>query len=62
MTIKAIKCHLFGIYEKGTTSRQYKLKLYFDNVLVPPAKFDDCFTYPSSYFDFKMTDDKDDKH
>ena len=44
MTIKAIKCHLFGIYEKGTTSRQYKLKLYFDNVLVPPAKFDDCFT------------------
>ena len=34
MTINASKCHSFGIYKKGTTSRQYKLKFYLDNGLI----------------------------
>ena len=59
MTIKATKCHSFGICKKGTTSTQYKPKLYLDNALVPPVKLDDCFTYLGRHFNFKMTDDKD---
>ena len=58
MTIKASKCHSFGICKKGTTSTQYKPKLYLDNALVPPANVDDCFTYLGSHFDFKMSDNK----
>ena len=58
MTIKASECHLFGICKKGTTSTQYKPKLYLDNTLVPPANVDDCFTYLGSHFDFKMSDNK----
>ena len=58
MTIKASKCHSFGICKTGTTSTQYKPKLYLDNALVPPVKLDDCFTYLSLNFDFKMSDDK----
>ena len=58
MTIKASKCHSFGICKKGTTSTQYKPKLYLDNALVPPVKLDDCFTYLGRHFDFKMSDDK----
>ena len=45
MTIKASKCHSFGICKKGTTSTQYKPKLYLDDALIPPVKLDDCFTY-----------------
>ena len=45
MTIKASKCHSFDICKKGTTSTQYKPKLYLDDGLVPPVKLDDCFTY-----------------
>ena len=56
--IKASKCHSFCICKKGTTSRQYKLKLYLHNALVPPVKLDDCFTYLGCHFDFKMSDDK----
>ena len=55
---KASKFHSFGICKKGTTSTQYKLKLYWDNALVPPAKLDDCFNYLGHHFDFKMSDDK----
>ena len=58
MTIKASEYHLFGICKKGTTSTQYKPKLYLDNALVPPANVDDCFTYLGSHFDFKMSDNK----
>ena len=58
MTIKASKCHSFGICKKGTTSTQYKPKLYLDNALVPPVRLDDCFTYLGRHFDFKMSDDK----
>ena len=58
MTIKASKCHSFGICKKGNTSTQYKPKLYLDNALVPPAKLDDCFTYLGRHFDLKMSDDK----
>ena len=58
MTIKASKCHPFGICDKGTISTQYKPKLYLDNALVPPVKLDDCFTYLGRHFDFKMSDDK----
>ena len=58
MTIKASKCHSFGICKKGTTSTQYKPKLYLDNALVPPVKLDDCFIYLGRHFDFKMSDDK----
>ena len=58
MTIKASKCHSFGICKKGTTSTQYKPKLYLDNALVPPVKLDDCFTYLGCHFDFKMSYDK----
>ena len=57
MTIKASKCHSFGICKKGTTSTQYKPKLYLDNALVPPVKLDDSFTYLGRHFDFKMSDD-----
>ena len=56
--IKASKCHSFGIYKKGTTSIQYKPKVYLDNALVPPVKLDDCFTYLGRQFDFKMSVDK----
>ena len=58
MTIKAFKCHLLGIYKKGTTSTQYKPKLYLDNVLVLPAKLNNCFTSCDRHFEFKMTDDQ----
>ena len=58
MTIKASKRHSFGMYKEGTTSIQYNSKLYLDNILVPPVKPDDCFTYLGRHFDFKMTDDK----
>ena len=47
MKVKASKCHSFGICKKGTTSTQYKPKLYLDNALVPPVKLDDRFTYLS---------------
>ena len=58
MTIKASKCHSFGICKKGTTSTQYKPKLCSDNALVPPFKLNDNFTYLGHHFDFKMSDDK----
>ena len=58
MTIKANKCHSFGICMRDTSSTQYKPKLYLDDALVPPIKLDDCFTYLGRYFDFKMSDDK----
>ena len=58
MTIRASKCHSFVICKKGTTSTQYKPKLYLDNALVPPVRLDDCFTYLGRHFDFKMSDDK----
>ena len=58
MTIKASKCHSFGICKKGTTSTQCKPKLYLDNALVPPVKLDDCFTYLGCHFDFKISEDK----
>ena len=58
MTIKASKCQSFGICKKGTTSTQYKPKLYLDNALVPPVRLNDCFTYLGCFFDFKMSDDK----
>ena len=53
MAIKSSKCHSFGICKKGTTSAQYKPKLYLDNALVPPVKLD-----LGRYFDLKMSDDK----
>ena len=53
MTIKASKCHSFGICKKGTTSTQYKPKLYLDNALVPQVKLD-----LGRHFDLKMSDDK----
>ena len=40
MTIKASKCHSFGICKKGTTSTQYKPRLYLDNALIPPVELD----------------------
>ena len=58
MTNKANKCHSFGICKKGTTSTQYKPKLYLDIALVPPVRLDDCFPYLGHLFDFKMSDDK----
>ena len=58
MIIKARKCHSFGICKKGTTSTQYKSKLYLDDSLFPPVKLDDCFTYLYRTFDFKISDDK----
>ena len=58
MTIKASKYHSFGICKKGTTSTQYKPKLYLANALVPPAKPGNCFTYLGRHFGFKMPDDK----
>ena len=36
MTIKANKCHSFGIYKKGTTSAQYKPNLYLDILYTYP--------------------------
>ena len=58
MTIKASKCQSFGICKKGTTSTQYKPKLYLDNALVPPVRLNDCFTCLGRRFYFKMSDDK----
>ena len=58
VTVKASKCHPFGICQKGTTSTQYKPKLYLDNALVAPVKLHDCFTYLGRHFYFKMSDDK----
>ena len=58
MTIKASKCHSFDICKKGTTSTQYKPKLYLDNALVPPVRLNDCFTHIGRRFHFKMSDDK----
>ena len=58
MTIKASKCHSFGICKKGTTSTQYKPKLCSDNALVPPVKLNDSFTYLGRHFHFEMSDDK----
>ena len=58
MAIKASQCHSFGICKKGTTSTQYKPKLYLDNALVTSVKLGNWFTYLSRRFDFKMTDDK----
>ena len=58
MTIKASKCHSFDICKKGTTSTQYKPKLYLDNTLVPPVRLNDCFTYLGRRFYFKISDDK----
>ena len=55
---KASKVHSFGICKKGTTSTQYKPKVYLENALVPPLKLDDCFNYLGRHFDFKMTDYK----
>ena len=57
VTIKASKCHSFGICKKGTTSAQRKPKLYLDNELVPPVNLD-CFIYLRRHFYFKMSDDK----
>ena len=58
MKIKASKWHSFGICKIGTTSTQYKPKLYLDNALVPPVRLGDCFAYLGRHFYFKMTDDK----
>ena len=41
IAIKASKCHSFGICKKGTTSTEYKPKLYLDHALVPPVNLDD---------------------
>ena len=46
------------MFKKGTTSTQFETKLYLDNILNPLVKLDDCFTYLSSHFDFKIKDDK----
>ena len=58
MAVKVSKCHSFGICKKGTSSVQYKPKLYINNLLIPPVETDDCFTYLGRHFDFKMSSNK----
>ena len=58
MAVKVSKCHSFGICKKGTSSVQYKPKLYINNLLIPPVETDDCFTYLGRHFDFKMRSNK----
>ena len=56
MIVRVDKCHSFGLCKKGTMTVQYLPKLYINNILIPPVKVDEQFTYLGRHFDFKMTD------
>ena len=45
MTVNISKCHPFGIREKGTSSIQFKRKLYVNNILIPPVEIDKYFAH-----------------
>ena len=58
MIIRVHKCHSFGLKKSGTSSKQFQLKLFVNNELIPAVKQDEYFTYLGRHFDYKMTNNQ----
>ena len=55
MIIRVNKCHSFGIKKSGTSSKQFILKLFVKNELIPPVKQDEYFYVPEQTVDKQPT-------
>ena len=55
MVIRVDKCHSFGMKKVGSSSRQYKPKLYINNELIPAIDINESFKYLGRYFDYSMS-------
>ena len=55
MPIRIDKCHSFGMAKVNSASKQVLPKLYLNNILIPPVKVNESFTYLGKHFDFEMT-------
>ena len=55
MVIRVDKCHSFGMKKVGSSSRQYKPKLYINNELIPAIDINESFKYLGRHFDYSMS-------
>ena len=55
MSIRIDKCHSFGMAKIKTASKQVLPKLYLNNILIPPVKINESFTYLGKHFNFEMS-------
>ena len=55
MIIRVDKCHSFGMKKVGSSSRQYKPKLYINNELIPVIEINESFKYLGRHFDYSMS-------
>ena len=55
MVIRVDKCHSFGMKKLGSSSRQYKPKLYINNELIPAIDINESFKYLGRHFDYSMS-------
>ena len=55
MIIRVDKCHSFGMKKVGSSSRQYKPKLYINNELIPAIEINESFKYLGRHFDYSMS-------
>ena len=53
--IRVDKCHSFGMKKVGSSSRQYKPKLYINNELIPTIEINESFKYLGRHFDYSMS-------
>ena len=55
IVIRVDKCHSFGMKKVGSSSRQYKPKLYINNELIPAIDINESFKYLGKHFDYSMS-------
>ena len=55
MKIRVDKCHSFRMKKVGSSSRQYKQKLYINNKLIPAIEINESFKYLGRHFDYSMS-------
>ena len=53
--IRVDKCHSFGMKKVGSSSRQYKPKLYINNELIPAIDINESFKYLGRHFNYSMS-------
>ena len=55
MIIRVDKCHSFRMKKVGSSSKQYKPKLYINNELIPATEINESFKYLGRHFDYSMS-------
>ena len=58
MTIRVDKCTSFAMRKKCTQIKQYLPKLYVNNLMIPPVKLNETFTYLGRHYNFDMDESK----